>query len=188
MSEDIVQIILWESNRYAANHGVPFFKKEEIYAYFGLLLFAGAAKSHDENYYDLWADHAHPIDKATMSRRRDEQLSKCIRFDNKATREERRRTDKAAAISEIFLMVNAQLKKFYVPGENVTVDEQLFPFRGPFSFRVYIPSKPAKYGIKVYWVNDSVSSYPYKGQIYSGKAENGIRDVGQGARVVRELC
>lgn len=37
----------------------------------------------------------------------------------------------------------------YNPGLEVTVDERLAPFRGCCSFKVYIPSKPGKYGRKI---------------------------------------
>ena len=40
-------------------------------------------------------------------------------------------------------------------GENSTVDEQLLEFRDPF--RMYIPNKPTKYGIKIVLINDNDS-------------------------------
>lgn len=52
---------------------------------------------------------------------------------------------------------------------------------------MYIPSKPAKYGIKIWWVNDSKSYYPFQGQLYTGLSASGVRDVGQGERVIRDL-
>lgn len=44
------------------------------------------------------------------------------------------------------------LPLFYNPGPNVTVDEQLIPFRGRCPFRQSILSKPAKYGTKIWAV------------------------------------
>ncbi|KAL6465955.1 hypothetical protein MHYP_G00260880 [Metynnis hypsauchen] len=43
-----------------------------------------------------------------------------------------------------------RLPLMYNPGPEVTVDERLVPFRGHCSFKVYIPSKPGKYGIKIW--------------------------------------
>lgn len=68
------------------------------------------------------------------------------------------------------------------------VDEQLYPYRGRTRFTQYIPSKPAKYGIKVWWVCDSHTSYPLQDQGYTGLAPSGEVDRNQGERVVRELC
>ena len=48
--------------------------------------------------------------------------------------------------------------------------------------------QPAKYGIKVWWVCDSSSSYPIKGQIYTRKAASGEREKNVDERVVKDLC
>lgn len=74
--------------------------------------------------------------------------------------------------------------KLYYPAKNVTVDEQLVAFRGRCPFKQYIPSKPAKYGIKIWTLCDSKTSYVWKLQIYIGK------DPGQKAEKIRicKLC
>ena len=84
-------------------------------------------------------------------------------------------------------MFQAQLPKFYIPGTDLCVDEQLVPFRGRVGFRQYIPSKPAKYGMKIWWCCDADTSYPLKGDVYLGRQPGEERDIGQGARVVKEL-
>ncbi|GBP24847.1 Putative 115 kDa protein in type-1 retrotransposable element R1DM [Eumeta japonica] len=57
----------------------------------------------------------------------------------------RKSKDKLAPIRELWEYVNQNLKKFYLPGENLTIDEQLVPFRGRVSFKQYLPSKPDKH-------------------------------------------
>ncbi|KAL7402948.1 hypothetical protein ABVT39_022285 [Epinephelus coioides] len=57
----------------------------------------------------------------------------------------------------------------YNPGPEVTVDERLVPFRGRCPFKVYIPSKPGKYGIKIWAACDARSSYAWNMQAYMGK-------------------
>ena len=54
------------------------------------------------------------------------------------------------------------------PYENITVDEQLVPFCGRCSFRQNIKSKPAKYGLKLWLLCDSSTSYVLNAQIYTG--------------------
>src|SRR6218665_107332 len=90
------------------------------------------------------AKHGRPIFTATMSVNRFVDILRFIRFDNKASREHRRASDKLADIRDNWELFVAQLPKFYVPGTNITVDEQLVAFRGNCPFRQYIPSKPAK--------------------------------------------
>ncbi|XP_011699423.1 PREDICTED: piggyBac transposable element-derived protein 4-like [Wasmannia auropunctata] len=75
----------------------------------------------------------------------------------------------------------------YKPTANLTIDEQLYPFRGHTKFTQYIPSKPAKYGIKIWWICDAENAYPLHGIIYAGKTGN-IREKNQGERVVKELA
>lgn len=88
--------------------------------------------------------------RATMSHKRFIQLFRYIRFDSSRTREFRQKTDKAAPIRDIWNFLNENLAKNYDPHENVTVNEQLFPYRGRTKFTQYIRSKPAKYGIKIW--------------------------------------
>lgn len=45
----------------------------------------------------------------------------------------------------------------------------LVPFRGRCGFRMYIPSKPARYGLKVQILADSKTHYMVNSEIYSGK-------------------
>lgn len=78
------------------------------------------------------------------------------------------------------------MKHYFRPSEPITVDEQLFRYRGHKKFLQYMPSKPVKYGIKFWWACDSATSYPINGQIYTGKVGN-VEDVNQGERIVKEL-
>jgi hypothetical protein len=66
-------------------------------------------------------------------------------------------------------MLSAQLEICYIPGGSITVDEQLISTRGRCPFRQYMPGKPGKYGIKVFWCCDSNTAYPLKGEVYVGR-------------------
>ncbi|XP_029580542.1 piggyBac transposable element-derived protein 4-like, partial [Salmo trutta] len=73
------------------------------------------------------------------------------------------------------------------PGPEVTVDEQLVPFRGRCPFWKYMPRKPAKYGIKIWVTSDAQSSYAWKMQVYTGKLTSGGLEKNQGTRVVLDV-
>src|SRR4029434_2367522 len=49
----------------------------------------------------------------------------------------------------------------------------LMPFRGLCPFGQYIPSKPAKYGVKIWAASDATSSYAWNLQVYKGKPDGG---------------
>ena len=79
------------------------------------------------------------------------------------------------------------MRDAYTPRPHMTVDEQLVCFRGRCPCRQYIPSKPGKYGIKVWAICEANTSYALKMQVYSGKDSTIGREVNQGARVVKDL-
>lgn len=107
------------------------------------------------------------------------------RFDD---REERNRRDKLSPIRFVFDKWTAHLKTLYTVGKTVTIDEQLVPFRGRCPFRQYIPSKPAKYGIKIWIICDSESYYTHNAQVYLGRVANTAVERNVGQRVVLDLC
>ncbi|XP_047121716.1 uncharacterized protein LOC124805222 [Schistocerca piceifrons] len=57
---------------------------------------------------------------------------------------------------------------------------------GNCPFRVYIKSKPGKYGIKIWVCTDVKTSYLLQIQIYTGMVDN-TQEVNQGQRVVLDL-
>jgi hypothetical protein len=62
----------------------------------------------------------------------------------------------------------------YTPGEYVVIDEILLSFRGRCSFRMFIPSKKAKFGIKIYCLVDPRTNYLINSEIYTGKKEKDL--------------
>lgn len=60
------------------------------------------------------------------------------------------------------------VKKHYSVGKYVTLDEMLLGFRGRCGFRIYIPNKPNKYGIKVFSTVDAKTFYTSHLEIYAG--------------------
>ena len=62
--------------------------KEELLAYFGLVLLAGSEKHWDVSTRDLFVyDFSNPMYKATMSVERFEDIRRFLTFDDKRTRE-----------------------------------------------------------------------------------------------------
>ena len=90
-----------------------------------------------------------------MSVRRYEDIRRLLRFDDKRTRAKRLKTDHMAAFRHIWELFLTRCRTTFIPSECVTIDEQLVPFRGRCKFKQYMPSKPAKYGIKIFWLCDS---------------------------------
>lgn len=79
-------------------------------------------------------------------------------------------------------------KQRFVPNDCVTIDEQLLPFRGRCKFLQYTPSKPAKYGIKIFWLCDARVPYAFDGIVYSGRQLGEEVQKNLGENIVRKLC
>lgn len=139
----------------------------EIMALFGLLYIAGQKKDNHQNSKEMWSKFGPEIYRCIMSETRFRFLISCIRFDDKRIRDPQ---DKFAPIRTIWERFISNCTKNYTPHSYCTIDEQLLGFRGNCPFRVYIASKPDKYGLKIMTMCDSrtfymVSAIPYIGKI-----------------------
>ena len=107
-------------------------------------------------------------------------LLRCIRFDNWHTREERKTLNKFAAVSEVWEIFLKYIRCVYIPNESITVDEQLVGYRGRIPGRTYMPSKPRKYGLKIFWVCESSTGYALNAMAYGGREGDRVhRNLGQ---------
>lgn len=149
--------------------------KTEIMAVLGLLYLLGLKGQQHTNVREIWAlDGTGMLAvRACMGLNRFLFLLRAIRFDDHETREERKKTDRLAAVRSLLTSFDANCKKSYCLSEFVTIDEKLIPFRGRCSFIQYMPAKPAKYGLKIYALNDAKTFYTSSIEIYCGKQPPG---------------
>ena len=139
-------------------------KDEEIKALIGILILLGATKSSKQSTSSIWAEDGtgKPLCIAAMCKKRFVFLLYCLRFDDYTSRNEPKLYDKLALIRELYEEFLKSCVSNYSPSANCTVGESLLGFRGRCGFKVNIPNKPAKYGIKVYVLADNESSYCIK--------------------------
>ncbi|XP_066583594.1 piggyBac transposable element-derived protein 4-like [Prorops nasuta] len=139
----------------------------EIRAYIGILYYAGLWKSSKVDNNELW-DKTNGVDfyRAVFSRMRFEFLQSCLRFD---ARENRDPDDRFSPIRKVWYIFINNCTKYYNRSNKCTVDEQLLGFRGRCAFRMYIKSKPDKYGIKLITLNDASTAYLIHAIPYLGK-------------------
>jgi len=158
----------------------------EIQAVIGLLIIAGSFRASKENLVYLWAVDGTGIDifHATMSMDRFLFLMRCLRFDDINDRAQRKELDKLAPVRELFTIFVQNCQNAYTISEYSTIDEQLVPFRGKCLFRQYIPSKPAKYGIKIQTLCDARTWYVLSMEIYAGKQPAGPYELSNAAKDV----
>ncbi|GLV46045.1 uncharacterized protein CBL_05132 [Carabus blaptoides fortunei] len=149
--------------------------KNEIKAFLGILIAGGVMRSSHLNFDDLFSvdDMGNEFFYTTMNKQRFLFILRCVRFDDKATRAERQETDKLAAIRTLFDYLVDKCGQLFTPSEYLTIDEQLVAFRGHCNFRQYMPSKPNKYGIKIFALVDARNFYNLKMEVYLGSQPEG---------------
>ncbi|XP_066596604.1 piggyBac transposable element-derived protein 4-like [Prorops nasuta] len=128
----------------------------EINGFVGLLYYMGIWKVNHVAVKELWANtEGYTMFRSAMPGRRFIFLSQSLRFDDKS----KRSPNKFACIEDLWNMFIDKCGRNYKPHKLCTVDEQLLSFRGRCSFRVYIKSKPDRYGHKLVTLNDATTFY-----------------------------
>ncbi|UYV65948.1 PBRM1, partial [Cordylochernes scorpioides] len=199
IDDNILECIVTNTNIYIRNIQQNYCRERdanltnlhEIKALLGIMYFLGVMKANKLNTDDAWARDSTGFElcRIAMSENRFRFLLRVIRFDDKATRNERLRQDKLAAVRLILDTFVKNYQKHYSPSEYITVDEKLDAFRGKCNFRQYIPSKHNKYGIKLFALVDSKMFYTCNLEIYSGKNPEGPYNVSNSpSDIVERLC
>lgn len=146
--------------------------REELLAYISILYARGVSGARNIELHSLWSTPwGLTFCKETMSRDRFCEISRFLRFDIKSTRRERLKKDKFAMISEVWNRFVENCITCYKPGQNITIDEQLFPSKTRCPFTQYIASKPDKYGQKFWVAADLKTKYILNPFPYLGKNE-----------------
>lgn len=144
----------------------------EIRAFIGILYARGAYEAKNLKLSYLWSAKWGPeFFRRTMPRDKFKQILRFIRFDKRTERSRRLQTNKFALVSEIWDKFIENSQACYQPGQNITVDEQLFPTKARCKFIQYMPNKPNKFGIKFWLASDVSSKYVLNGFPYLGKDE-----------------
>ena len=145
------------------------------------ILQAGSDRDNCTELQNLWdVGDSKPFYRAVMSLNCFKCFLRCVRFDKWHTREQRKINDTFAAISEICGLFLGNIQRVYVSDDSIPVDEQSVGYRGRFPGRTYMPSKPRKYGLKIFWACESSTGYALNAIAYGGKEGDQVhRNLGQ---------
>lgn len=118
----------------------------ELKAFIGLLYYTAIFKENHTHYTSWYSNDGtgREIYRCIMSKNRFEVLLNCLRFDDASTRAERRCSDLAAPISQLFSILVQNCRAVCSIGSYACVDEMLVDFRGRCIFRMFMPKKPHK--------------------------------------------
>lgn len=109
----------------------------------------------------------------------------CFRFDNEGTGKDRTKENKLETISKVFELFIQNCKEDFPPGEFLMIDQVPVPFRGRCVFRISIPRKQGKYGLKVQLFADSKTHYLVNAEVSTGKETKKLK---QNYRIQHQLC
>ena len=161
-TEDLYALIVHQTNLYA----------QQFKTFLGLTLLMGIVKKNElRSYWSTDPIHHMPVFSAAMTRARYEVIMRFMHFnDNSLSRP--RGDPEHDRLHKIRPLINHLSQRFtdvYTPHQNICVDESLIHFTGRLAFKQFIPSKRARYGVKLYKLCERATGYTYKFRIYEGK-------------------
>ena len=161
----------------------PFIYGRDLDAYLAILITSMILHDNDTSIELMWRSDSFqtPMYGSIMSKHKFKWIQKCIRFDDKRTRG----INRDAPVKELNQLLNEAFDKHLETSSNVTVDERIVGFRGKCKFKVFMPSKPDKYGLKLWILVCSETNYIKKFTLYLGKENE--RQTGLGVKVVKDL-
>ena len=140
--------------------------KDEMWLYFGVCLIMGVVQKPECYMYGT-RQHtfATPIFSRLMRRDGFEQLRKMVHFSNPENEDPMDSLRKLRFFLEYLI---ARYKENYIPEEHLAIDEYLSLWKGRISFRIYIPTKRERYGVKIFMLCESKTGYLLNFIIYTG--------------------
>jgi len=104
-----------------------------------------------------------------MSRNRYQLITKFLHFaDNTNWNPKDEQRDRLYKIRPVLRYLVDKFQKVYVPSKNISIDEQLLLHKGNLYFKMYIPNKRSRFGIKFFSLCDE-TGYLYNTECYAGK-------------------
>ena len=150
----------------AAPHGWRPTTATELYAFIGAHLFMGIDRLPRTDMY--WSStFGHPLLTSLFSRDRFKQLLRFFRVTE--LDEDAAARDPLPHIASLAVKLNASFSTNYHPSQQLALDEAMVAYKGRSPIKQYIPSKPHKWGYKIYCL--SSEDYLLRFEVYAGAEE-----------------
>ena len=147
----------------AAPHGWRPTTAAELYAFLGAHLFMGIDRLPRTELY--WSQtFGHPLLTSLFSRDRFKQLLRFFRV--VAPEPAAAERDPLPHIASLAAKLNASFAAHYHPSQPLALDEAMAAYKGRSPIKQYIPSKPHKWGYKIYCL--SSDDYLLRFEVYAG--------------------
>lgn len=174
--DDILKHIVTENNRYAAAiaaNSQGFARRlfdtniDEILVLFSIWMMLGIIRMPSiKSCFSTSALLKVNIFSKMFSKIRYTDLCRALHFVNSSTRVT---TDRLSLFGPLLDHLNKKFQSAYVPRQDICIDDSLTLWKGGVSFRQFIKTKAARFGIKTYELCESVTGYIWSFFIYTGK-------------------
>lgn len=188
IDDDMLQFMVDETIRYARQKNDLTFNLtlKEMEKFLGIILFTGYHHLPQEDMYWCRAEDCNtPLVYETMPRQRFRDIKKYLHLCNNDTID---LEDKLGKVRQFIEMFCKKLQQFGIFSENLSIDEEMIPYTGKHSAKMYMRGKPIKFGFKL-WVLASSDGYPFNLKVYVGKEKmtNNQEKLPLGTKVVLDL-
>lgn len=145
--------------------------------FFACILFMGAnRKPYIRQHWSNDSMFESNFLKETMSRNLFLRIMRCIHWENTHilsanAKKARKAVDGFYQLSGFLLMLAANFGTYYAMHQQFDIDEMCIFFKGRHKCRCYNPSKPNKFHLKAFCVNDGSNGYCHNFYMYNGAAE-----------------
>jgi hypothetical protein len=156
----------------------------QLKRFVGFLIFSGYHKlPREDMYWENAQDCSISIVTNAMSRQTYRDIKKNLHLvDNSQIPD----GDKFYKIRSYIELLNRKFCKFGVFAHNLSIDEQMIPYFGRHSCKMFMKGKPVRFGFKA-WCLCSSDGYLFNAIPYAGRDDYVDYDLGLGASVVLQL-
>lgn len=206
MTDELLTEIVKETNRYAKVNiqKVTPLKQEstwkswfdvtlpEFKAFLGVLLnMSMNCKAELQDYFsEEWIDKC-PFYKDVFTRKRFLQIFWMLHICPPPTQQVQGVRVRGLKIQNLVDYLDTKFREFFVPGQNISIDESTVGFKGRIQFKCYNPLKPTKWGIRIFVLADSSTGFIVALEPYYGAATTSSLsrpNLPFTARIVLHLC
>lgn len=189
LDDTLLALIINYSKIYADSNNRHNFQMSvtDLRKFIGILYLSGYhTLSQQDLYWSMDEDKGAEFVKNAMRRNRFREIKRNIHVSDNSSLD---KSDKFAKLQPLFAHVNNKFMQFGLFSHNLSIDEQMVPYFGRHSAKMFIRLKPVRFGFKI-WCLCSSEGYLFQFRHYGGvsveKTEHQIYTT-LGERVVTNL-
>ena len=135
--------------------------REEVMAFIGMKVAMGIAKLPSLDDYWKKGIISMPWFRAVMSRNRFRQILRFLHLadNSKQVPQSHPNYDRLYKRGNLDKVLSHRFSEMYAPQRTLSIDEQMIGTKARIGFLQYMPNKPTRFGIKLWALCDSISSY-----------------------------